>query len=115
MVDGQNSIAIQVHNANENLNDLTALPILSFYTEDPPVPSDSYEIKITINTDSYPGETSWQLIGINGTFYDESVLPGSITQSNTYMNGPLMFHWAITSLRSWIHEAMEFVAKMVCQ
>ena len=83
LLDGQNSIAIQVHNASENLNDLTALPILSFYTEDPPLPSDSYEIKITINTDSYPGETSWQLIGINGTFYNESVLPGSITQSNT--------------------------------
>ena len=40
LVEGQNTVAIQVHNASENLNDLTALPILSFYVEDPPAPND---------------------------------------------------------------------------
>ena len=33
LVDGQNILSIQVHNANENLADLTALPILSFITQ----------------------------------------------------------------------------------
>ena len=36
LLEGQNVLSIQVHNANENLADLTALPILSFYYTDPP-------------------------------------------------------------------------------
>ena len=78
LVEGQNVLAVQVHNANENYNDLTALPILSFYVEEPPPPSESYEVKISINTDSYPSETSWELVGINGNEYIESIPVGSM-------------------------------------
>ena len=84
LINGQNIIALQVHNASENLSDLTALPILSFYVESPPEPSITSEIKIKINTDSYPQETSWNLLGINGTNYSENITPGSLTLNNVY-------------------------------
>ena len=84
LIEGQNVLALQVHNASENLNDLTALPILSFYVGEPPIPSETSEIKIKINADSYPQETSWELVGINGTNFNESIAPGTMTLSNTY-------------------------------
>ena len=84
LIEGQNVLALQVHNASENLNDLTALPILSFYVGEPSAPSETSEIKIKINTDSFPQETSWELVGINGTNFNESIAPGTMTLSNTY-------------------------------
>lgn len=84
LIEGQNVLALQVHNASENLNDLTALPILSFYVGEPPAPSETSEIKIKINTDSFPQETSWELVGINGTNFNESIAPGTMSLSNTY-------------------------------
>ena len=68
---GENVLALQVHNASENFTDLTALPILSFFYTDPPPASETKEITIRINTDTYPTETSWSLLGINGTAYIE--------------------------------------------
>ena len=66
------------------MNDLTALPILSFYVETPPVSPETSEVNIKINTDSYPEETSWQLMGINGTNFSESIAPGSLTLNDIY-------------------------------
>ena len=77
--EGQNVLSIQVHNANENLADLTALPILSFYYTNPPLPNETSEVTIRIQTDSYPEETSWTLVGVNGTQFFETVSPGSMT------------------------------------
>ena len=79
LLEGQNVLSIQVHNANENLADLTALPILSFYYTDPPLPNETSEVTIRIQTDSYPEETSWTLVGVNGTQFFETVSPGSMT------------------------------------
>ena len=84
LIVGENVLALQIHNASENLNDLTALPILSFYVETPPVSSETSEVNIKINTDSYPEETSWQLMGINGTNFSESISPGSLTLNDIY-------------------------------
>jgi hypothetical protein len=84
LIEGQNVLAFQVHNASENLNDLTALPILSFYVGESLTPSETSEIKIKINADSYPEETSWELVGIDGTNFNESIAPGTITLSNVY-------------------------------
>ena len=89
LVDGQNILSIQVHNANENLADLTALPILSFYYTNPPLPSETSEVTIRIQTDSYPDETSWTLIGVNGTQFYETVPPGSMTLSNS------LYEWTL--------------------
>ena len=49
LIVGENVLALQVHNASENLNDLTALPILSFYVETPPVSSETSEVNIKIS------------------------------------------------------------------
>ena len=89
LLDGQNVLSIQVHNANENLADLTALPIFSFYYTDPPLPSESSEITIRIETDSYPEETSWALVGVNGTEFYETSPPGSMTLQNS------LYEWTL--------------------
>ena len=83
LLEGQNVLSIQVHNANENLADLTALPILSFYYTNPPSPSETSEVTIRIQTDSYPEETSWALVGVNGTQFYETIPPGSMTLSQS--------------------------------
>ncbi len=89
LLEGQNVLSIQVHNANENLADLTALPILSFYYTDPPLPSETSEVTIRIQTDSYPQETSWTLVGVNGTQFYETVPPGSMTLSHS------LYEWTL--------------------
>ena len=81
---GENILALQVHNATENLNDLTALPILSFYVSELPEPSETSEVIIKINTDNYPQETSWGLIGINGTTFYDNISTGTLTLDNVY-------------------------------
>ena len=47
------------------------------------MPSETSEVTIRIQTDSYPEETSWTLIGVNGTQFYETVPPGSMTLSNS--------------------------------
>ncbi len=89
LLEGQNVLSIQVHNANENLADLTALPILSFYYTDPPMPNETSEVTIRIQTDSYPEETSWTLVGVNGTQFYETVPPGSMTLSHS------LYEWTL--------------------
>ena len=84
LIVGENVLALQVHNASENLSDLTALPILSFYVSEPPEPSETSEVIIKINTDNYPEETSWQLMGINGTTFYDNISEGALTLDNVY-------------------------------
>ena len=84
LIVGENVLALQVHNASENLSDLTALPILSFYVSEPPEPSETSEVIIKINTDNYPEETSWELIGINGTTFYDNISEGTLTLDNVY-------------------------------
>ena len=83
LVQGENVLALQVHNASENLTDLTALPILSFFYTNPPLPNETTEIKIRINTDNYPSETSWTLKAISGEGYVIGAeVPGSMSIPN---------------------------------
>ena len=44
---------------------------------------------IRIQTDSYPEETSWTLVGVNGTQFYETVPPGSMTLSHS------LYEWTL--------------------
>ncbi|MDG1223262.1 MAG: lamin tail domain-containing protein, partial [Candidatus Marinimicrobia bacterium] len=50
---GVNIISLQVHNASDNLIDLTALPVLSFFYTNPHEPSETTNITIRLKTDNY--------------------------------------------------------------
>jgi len=79
---GENIISLQVHNASNNLIDLTASPVLSFFYTNPPEPSETTNITIRLKTDNYPQETSWSLTGINNTIYNQQQAIGSLNNSN---------------------------------
>ena len=79
---GENILAIQVHNASHNLNDLTALPVLSFFYTNSPEPNQTTNITLRLKTDDYPQETSWSLDGINNTNFNQQLSVGLLTLPN---------------------------------
>jgi len=81
LVQGENILAIQVHNSSEFSDDLSALPMLSLLYDNNPSSGSNTSITIEILTDSYPEETSWTIQNSDGSF-QESIDAGSLGQPN---------------------------------
>jgi len=81
MVEGENILAVQVHNSSEFSDDLSGLPMLSLLSENSPSIETNTQITVEILTDNYPEETSWTIQNSDGS-YQESIEVGSLDGPN---------------------------------
>ncbi len=82
LIQGENVLAIQVHNSSSLSDDLSALPMLSFlYASNIPNTENTSQFIIEILTDNYPEETSWSIQNSDGSF-QESIGAGMLDQAS---------------------------------
>jgi hypothetical protein len=96
---GENVLAVQVHNATDNSSDMSAIPFLNLgittdvydYQEipewfDPPVcPENLSPVNVIINTGAWGNEVSWEIVNDN----NEVVFTDSDYQDNTSYEHPI--------------------------
>ena len=79
LIEGENVLAVQVHNSSNLSDDLSGLPMLSLLYDDTPSSESNTQFTIEILTDSYPEETSWSIQNSDGSF-QESINAGALDQ-----------------------------------